>query len=183
MHLAHVVRHVLVYLVPPQLKFAEETPRYVDKGVPRPRVEEVDRGAVNQPREATGTDAERFSDGGEAQHGVEVGADAGDEERGHMVGHVGDRRRLGRGSEVSKDPLHVFREEEVWYPTAREDTVDVDEEMIVDDLCEAQVGGGWRLARGMYTNWYTMVDGECFMDYICASGMWDKRRIVCASVM
>ena len=169
-----MVGDVLVHLRPSQLQLTQESIGDIHQRIPRPRVEEIDRGAVNQPREAAGTDTKEVADGGETQHGVEVGADAGDEERGHMVGHVGDRRRLGRGSEVSKDPLHVFREEEVRYPTAREDTVDVDEEMIVDDLCEAQVGGGWRLARGMYTNWYTMVDGEYFMYYICASGMWDK---------
>mmetsp|Transcript_6913 Transcript_6913/g.16623 ORF Transcript_6913/g.16623 Transcript_6913/m.16623 type:complete len:1317 (-) Transcript_6913:1319-5269(-) len=113
---------------------AEEALGHRLEGVARPRVEHVDRGAVDQAREAARAHAEGVADRREGEHDLEHGAAALDQKLEHRLGVVRHARGLGLAAKRVVERVDVLLGEEVRDPARGEHGVQVDQELVVDDL-------------------------------------------------
>mmetsp|Transcript_44777 Transcript_44777/g.132226 ORF Transcript_44777/g.132226 Transcript_44777/m.132226 type:complete len:244 (-) Transcript_44777:532-1263(-) len=126
--------HVLAQLVGRHLDLREEALRDADQRFPRPRVEPVDDRAVGDRRELAAARAEGVADRRHAHDHVQVGAHLVDEVVPAIVARVHQASRLHLGPDRVDDVVLVVVVVELGDVARREQVVEVDEHLLVDNL-------------------------------------------------
>jgi len=125
-------------LIGEDFNLSKESVGDTNKRILGPLMEPIDGCTVDETGEHTCADTESFADWGEAKRDVEVLADLVNEELEEGAGGILNTLGFGLSADLADDTIKFVLSEELGNVTSREDIVDVNEEIILDNLGVSQ---------------------------------------------
>lgn len=134
MGLGHVAGYSLPDLVAWELDVNKLSGGDIYQSASRPLEEPIDRSAVDDSWEHSGSDSEQVSDWGEAEAKMEVSSHLVEEEVEEFIWDIVASGLLGFGPNLTDETVELVLREEVRDPSSGQEIVNVDQEFLVSNL-------------------------------------------------